>query len=220
MALNFRRSFSFLAVISLLVFSIGCSTMSVSVQKGVPKLQKDAKIAYFKSSFFEIDYPIFPLLDVGIYKSKVNGNIAIFKQVDKNFEGQIVTYSSQAIKAKTGNTIVVVDTPFKSDEFNFFDSTNSDTEAKIAAELKKNNAVYAYIPVMRIKVNGVAAFGVNGASYYETKIYVCDKDGKIIGKGYVSTEYDIMYHDDTANYINIIKSAEPLIKQLINQMFQ
>jgi len=220
MALNFKRSFLFLAVISLLVFSIGCSTMSVSVQKGVPKLQKDAKIAYFKGIFSDIDFPTFPLLDAALYKNKVKDNINKFKEVEKNSKEQIAAYTAQSIKQKTGNQVIVTDSPLDANDFYFLDNISTEIEAKIAAECKKVNAAYAFIPVMRVKVNGVSAFGITGSNYFESKIYVCDKNGKIIGNGYISTESDVMDSADTTRYQILIKSGEPLLKQLINLLFQ
>ncbi|MFH0976122.1 MAG: hypothetical protein V1874_10110 [Spirochaetota bacterium] len=219
MIFKFKRSFLFLTALSLFVFSIGCSTLEVSVQKASPKLQKDAKIAYFKTPFCDMDLPIFPLIDAGILRSKINDNISKFKEADKTSEGKMADFAIKCIKEKIGNQSVITGTPIDANDFNIMDNINSKIEAKIAEECQKANAAYAYIPISRMKVKNVYNY-VGGITYFETKIYVCDKNGKIIGQGYVSTEALLMYSDDLNTYQLLIKNSEPLIKQLIGQMFQ
>ncbi|MFH0976956.1 MAG: hypothetical protein V1874_14330 [Spirochaetota bacterium] len=214
------KLFLLLSAITIITFSIGCSTLDVRVNTGAPKIVKDAKIAYIKNSFSDRDFPIFPLIPAGIYRSRSSESTEKFKKVEEKASEQIANFCAQNIKLKTGNEVIIVDQIFNVEDFNVLDNITSDIELKIGSECKKLNAAYAFIPIMRGKVTKTDLFTSSGGNHFESKIYLFDKDGKVIGKGYVSTEEEWIPPADTISYRNLIKKSEPLYKQLFDKLFQ
>jgi hypothetical protein len=217
------KNIKYLSLI-LLIFLIsviaGCTTMKVQLDSGTIKIQRNEKIAYFKNSFSERDFNVSYIIPRAIYKNITNENADKFREVEKIEEVQIAAFCVENIKKKTGSEVVIIDSKLNVADFDILDKISKDIELKIADELRKADADYAFIPVMRMSSEKSWGFGQSAENRFESKIYIFNKDVKVIGKGYISTNEEWIDPKDTTMYQILIKSSKPLYKQFIDKLFQ
>jgi hypothetical protein len=221
----FSKSIKILMCSSLIFLAVilaSCSTMIITYDKKPPKIQKNSNVIFLKNSFSEEYFTKNPLsiIEVTVYKNKLNENGERFREAEKKSADWVASLCTQTINQKMGKETIVINTPFSVNNFDVLDNITNNIESQIAAECKKANADYAFIPLMRMNVTSVEEILARSAkTLFESKVYVFNNNGKIIGKVYISSNAEWIYSIDSTSYQLLVRYTEPLYKQLLDQLF-
>lgn len=206
-------------IVILIVLLSSCSSLSVLVKSSDPALKSITSLAFVETGFSERILPVLPLLDAGIYNSAVKNAAVNLFDVEEAATDKLNSIFPTVLKELSSGDITTVENPFGTEDFSLFDIPDTFTLQKIKDIAKETSTDAVVLCTIRVETTGVSAFGINGASFVRSNVYIYSKEGTLLAEGQFVSETVTAGPSSVSGYENLLNQCPGLVQQLLEAIY-